>query len=106
MPKGVKGEMERFLTLKVWRFQKLVVSLQRGEKAMEVEISEDMASKKDYWDYYSTMKTSFDKGMAEGMEKGLAEGKLIIARNLKDMHFSADDIAKATGLSAEQIEAL
>ena len=42
----------------------------QGEKAMEVEISEDVASKKEYWDYYSTMKTSFDKGLAEGFAQG------------------------------------
>ena len=69
-----------------------------------------VASKKEYWDYYSTMKTSFDKGkvegLAEGMEKGLAEGKLEIARNLKQMNLSVDDISKATGLTAEEIDVL
>ena len=43
---------------------------------MEVEISERyVASKKDYWDYYSTMKTSFDKGREEGREEGRKEGR-------------------------------
>ena len=82
----------------------------QGEKEMEVEISDDVASKKEYWDYYSTMKTSFDKGkvegLAEGMEKGKAEGKLEIARNLKQMNLSVQDIIKATGLTTEEIEAL
>ena len=68
------------------------------------------------------MKTSFDKGMAEGMEKGLAEGmekgkaegmekgrderSIEIARNLKRMGLPIADIAKATGLTAEDIVSL
>ena len=87
-----------------------------------VEREQYVASKKEYWDYYSTMETSFNKGkveghaegLAEGMEKGhaegkaegLAEGKLEIARNLKQMNLSVQDIIKATGLTADEIEAL
>ena len=67
-----------------------------------VEREQYVASKKEYWDYYSTMKTSFDKGLAEGMEKE----KLEIARNLKQMNLSVQDIIKATGLSADEIKAL
>ena len=70
---------------------------------MEVEISERyVASKKDYWDYYSTMKTSFDKGREEGRE----ERSLEIARSLKRMGIATSDIVVATGLTAEEIEAL
>jgi len=51
-------------------------SKQQGEKAMEVEISEEyVASKKEYWDFYSSMKTSYDKGLAEGHAEGLVEGE-------------------------------
>ena len=32
-------------------------------------------SNKEYWDYYSTMTTSYNKGKAEGRAEGLAEGK-------------------------------
>ena len=53
-----------------------------------------VASKKEYWDYYSTMKTSFDKGRAEGREEGRAEGRAEIARNLKRMGFPIADITK------------
>ena len=54
----------------------------------------------------SKYKEGKEAGLAEGMEKGLTEGKQKIARNLKDMHFSIDNIVKATGLSAEEIEML
>ena len=83
-----------------------------------VEREQYVASKKEYWDYYSTMKTSFDKGkveghaegLAEGMEKGLAEGKVErnveIARSMKAKGYAIVDIADITGLTAAEIEAL
>jgi len=61
-----------------------------------------VASKKEYWDYYSAMKTSFDKGRAEGRDERSTE----IARNLKRMGLSIADIVKATGLIAEDIVSL
>ena len=67
-----------------------------------VEREEYVASKKEYWDYYSTMKTSFDKGREEGRDERSTE----IARNLKRMGLSIPDIAKATGLTAEDIVSL
>ena len=83
----------------------------KGEKAMEVEISERyVASKKDYWDYYSTMKTSFDKGREEGLAEGHAEGRaersVEIARSLKKKGLSTTDISEVTGLTAGDIAAL
>ena len=65
---------------------------------------------KDYWDYYSTMTTSFNKGKAEGRAEGLAEGKDEAnrenARKMKAKGYKADDIAEITGLSEEEIETL
>ena len=58
------------------------------------------------------------KGMAEGLEKGLAEGrekglekgkneeKRIIARNLKALGLTSEQIQAATGLSAREIDLL
>jgi predicted transposase/invertase (TIGR01784 family) len=40
-----------------------------------VEREEYVASKKDYWDLYSSIKTSFDKGKAEGLAEGEAKGR-------------------------------
>ena len=49
-------------------------------------------------------KQGLEKGMAEGLEKGEAKGRADVARNLKQMGMSPADIAKATGLSIEEID--
>ena len=46
------------------------------------------------------------EGLAEGEAKGRAEGRVDVARNLKAMGLSVDDILKATGLTAAEIEPL
>ena len=46
------------------------------------------------------------EGLAEGREEGRAEGKLEVARNLKQMGMATEAITRATGLTAEAIEAL
>ena len=46
------------------------------------------------------------KGVAEGMKKGAAKKQFEVARNLKSMGLSDADIAKATGLTAEEIAGL
>jgi len=67
-------------------------------------------SVKDYWDYYSTMKTAHKKGKEEGREEGRAEGEhnmaIETARKMKADGMPADVIAKYTDLSVEEIEAL
>ena len=45
-------------------------------------------------------------GLAEGKEIGLAEEKLATAKRLFSMGLSVQDIAKATSLPIEQVEAL
>ena len=88
---------------------------------MEVEGRESMVfrdgerrqyeeSKKVFWDNYSVMKTAHDKGMAEGRAEGKAEGrveeKMDNARKMKADNMPTDLIAKYTGLTIEEIEAL
>ena len=50
------------------------------------------------------------EGLAEGKAKGLAEGKAeektATAKRLLSMGLSVEDIAKATSLSVEQVEAI
>ena len=50
------------------------------------------------------------KGKAEGEKRGLAKGMaqkaLDIAKNLIAMHMPEEDVAKATGLSLKQVQAL
>ena len=47
-----------------------------------------------------------EEGRAAGIEEGRAKEKLDIARNLKSLGVTVNDIAKVTSLSAEEIEAL
>ena len=76
-------------------------------------------SVKDYWDYYSTMKTAHKKGKAEGREEGLAEGeakgraeglaegqqkeKTETVLRLKALGLSIEQIAQGTGLNADEV---
>ena len=50
------------------------------------------------------------QGLAEGKAEGLAEGKakekIATAKRLLSMGLSVEDIAKATSLSVEQVEAI
>jgi len=50
------------------------------------------------------------KGIKEGMQKGIKEGMqkgiYTVARNMKQMGLTIADIAKATGLSEEEITEL
>ena len=61
---------------------------------------------KDYWDYYSTMKTAEDKAEARGRAEGRAEEKQDNARKMKQLGASAEFIAQVTGLTPEEIENL
>ena len=47
-----------------------------------------------------------DKGIAEGVENGRAEGVSNVARKLKAMGVDYKTIVESTGLSIEEIEAL
>ena len=46
------------------------------------------------------------EGLAEGRAEGWAEGIVTVARNLKSMNLSIEEIIKATGLSSEEIAEL
>ena len=71
---------------------------------------EYVTSKKDYWDYYSSLETSYDKGLAEGRAEGLAEGRaaerLSNARSLKENGVPLDLIAKSLGLTDDELQQL
>ena len=65
-------------------------------------------SQKAYWDNTNTwnfaMETAEAKGRAEGTAKGIAEGKIEIARSMKKDGVDSKTIAKYTGLSPDEIE--
>ena len=60
--------------------------------------------------YEMRMKDLRDEAHAEGKAEGLAEGKAeekaATAKRLLSMGLSVEDIAKATSLSIEQVEAI
>jgi predicted transposase/invertase (TIGR01784 family) len=58
------------------------------------------------WDEMSRMREAREEGLAEGEAKGEAKGRIEVAKNLLLNGISGDIIAKATGLSPEEIERL
>jgi predicted transposase/invertase (TIGR01784 family) len=58
----------------------------------------------DYRTYLATLETAEKKGSVKGRVEGRAEREMEIVRNLKTMGLSQSDIAKATGLSLDEIE--
>lgn len=83
-------------------------------KYSETERRQYEESKKEYWDYYSTMQTAHNKGIEEGKALGRAEGraegideaKREAALKMKSKGFSLQDIAEITGLSIDIVKAL
>lgn len=70
------------------------------------ELAEYQRSQKRMWDHNATLMTAKEDGIAEGIEKGREEGIMDVALNMKKLGFDIDIIAKATGLSVEEIEKL
>ena len=60
------------------------------------------ASVKNYWDYYSTMKSALNRGRAEGR----ADEKIDNARSLKENGVPVAIIAKSLGLTEDEVERL
>ncbi len=62
--------------------------------------------------YIAEMMAKFDEGsriataIEKGKTEGLSQGKAEVAKNLLEMGVPAETVAKATGLSAEEIAAL
>ena len=56
-------------------------------------------SRKEYWDYTSTLQTAENKGRAEGSAEGKREANENMARNMKADGMPVEAIAKYTGLS-------
>lgn len=86
------------------------------------ELSEYWDSLKNYRDWYSIVSTAENKGikigieqgieqgmeegLKKGREEGLKEGYITTARNMKQLGMAAEVIARATGLTEAEIEAL
>lgn len=63
-------------------------------------------SLKNFRDLYNTISTAEKKGRAEGRAEGEKEERLRNAKNFKQLGVDLETIAKATGLSADEIEKL
>lgn len=84
----------------------------------ESERRQYFESQKEYWDYYSTMQTALNKGLAQGRAEGLAKGRAEgraegkaeaireNARRMKTDGLSVEQIAKYTGLTLDEIDSL
>jgi len=76
------------------------------------ERTEYVASKKEYWDSYSVVTTSYNKGLAKGLAKGRAEGrsegraeeKAETVCRLKSLGLSLEQIALGSGLSLDEVD--
>lgn len=75
-----------------------------------VEIKNDKKVRDAYMTYEMRMKDlryeAHAEGEAKGRVEGIAEEKLATAKRLLSMGLSVEDIAKATSLSVEQVEAI
>ena len=57
-------------------------------------------------DYYNIIDTAREDGLIEGETKGLARGRVEVAKSLKGLGVPFETIVKATGLSESEIAAL
>ena len=59
-----------------------------------------------FWDSVSVERTLLDDRYQKGIEKGMSQRSLEIARNLLSLGLPIDQITQATGLTEEEIELL
>lgn len=115
--RNLGGLMERPVALQERVFNRLFEAAEIARFSRK-ELVEYEDSLKVFRDWYSVMKTTLNKGLAEGRAKGLAEGraegraeglaegKIVIARQMKADGMPADAIARYTGISLEEISKL
>ena len=78
---------------------------QRLEYELSLAVERDMLSALDA-KYEDGREEGLKEGRMEGHEEGLKEGLLKVACTLKQSGMPLPEIAKATGLTSEEIEAL
>jgi predicted transposase/invertase (TIGR01784 family) len=90
-------------------FQRLAEVAEVSKLSKKDRLAYDHALKR-YRDTYNAITGAEQKGRVEGRAEGRAEGEhdkaLDVAKNLKGMGLSDEDIARATGLSQEDIQHL
>jgi len=83
-------------------FQRLAEVAEVSALSKEERIKYDHALKR-YRDTLNAMTGAEMKGRAEGFTEGRAVGQTEIVRNMKAQGLSAEDIARYTGLSLQEI---
>ena len=83
-------------------FQRLAEIAEVGAMTKEERTEYDGALKR-YRDTLNVMRGAEMKGRKEGRAEGRADERNAIARKLKAMGLGNDDIAKATGLTTEEV---
>ena len=76
------------------------------KKALEEDPVRYENSMNAYRDYLATIDYAAKKGSEEGFEEGRREEKLKMARNLKSLGMTSEQIMQVTGLSLTEIESL
>ena len=81
-----------------------------GKAVEELEISgfsdAELWAYDKFWDSVSVERTLLDDRYQKGIEKGMNQRSLEIARNLLSLGLPIDQITQATGLTEEEIELL
>ena len=98
--------MERLpqeLNNQIFRKLKSIVEVERMTPDQRLEYELSLSVERD-------LSAALDTSFEDGMEKGLAEGKIeeqrLIAANLKKQGINIETIAQCTGLSVEEINGL
>jgi predicted transposase/invertase (TIGR01784 family) len=86
-------------------FQRLADIAEVSKLNKEERLEYDHALKR-YRDTLNAMNGAELKGIEKGRAEGEKNKAIEVARNLKAMGLSADDIVKVTGLTAEELKAL
>ncbi|MDO4164810.1 MAG: Rpn family recombination-promoting nuclease/putative transposase [Bacteroides sp.] len=107
--RNLGGLMERPAALQERVFTRLFEAAEIARFSRK-EVVEYEDSLKAFRDWYSVMKTNFDKGVKQGVEIGFKQGaeqtRYAIARQMKQDGISVESIVRCTGLSEEEIRGL
>ena len=94
--------------LRTEAFERLFQACEIGrfEPDVKLRYEKEMITERDYYnterDYYNMLNTA----KADGKAEGLAEGRAMVAKEMKRLGLPTDIIIKSTGLSEAQIAAL
>ena len=58
------------------------------------------------WKLEDVLEARWEEGMEKGIEKGMEHKAIETARNLLEMGFFVEDVAKGTGLDLESVQGL